>query len=849
MNIHARNAQNSRIQSLPAPPRKPAESQATEAPKPTSVLPEAQELKPADVEVVVQNSELAAGSSLSHVEIVDMPEAPSEAQAAQAAPAYQRPDLSQVEPRAVTTDEMENMLSTYNDNVKKRLADAKDGSLLHRFETSLRLMSMLNNPRLKEDPEASDILQMRRAQVEKEYKTLMDSPEVKAAFDGAQKDALATVFGEDIRFRSHQQASYLLSDTFQQDLADTPADKIQEKVQKELSALSLLNPRLAKNIADDLIEKTLRSQSLRMLQSNTEAGSEARENLGEALGVYLRAQQSAAGIGLQANNLTRLASLSDDKIKEITQAVAELAGSSEASDYNELAKNLLEKVDELPVDMQQDATRFLTHMQTQNVLGTVLLAGSVIGLTQRELPSDPKEWVSLTSASLGTASLSHFALRLAGLEKAADVASKMHYKLPVGSANIPVLGSVLTGVNITMDSMALYDEFHNEDLAGMTSRAMGVGSGIATLAAITVMSGPAAPITLIGSTVVGLAAWGVDAAWGESDLSGKVRQDLRTLGVSDQEQDIAEKFTRMQHQVNHAGWPGMGTIPFERSASREELQKKMANATLDERVAVVNHLMDQHTSGYEEKQLFDTVMQQSDDDFIALMNTMNSERLLEELESPADRKAVLNRMQSLSDQGMKKNAAIFGRLARLGDTGNLKTAWSKASPEVKQQVTAPQLKGMLKDLTDDWMTSDAKKDTALTLLQDPANATKLAENFNQPEGLKWFNDLREEFSISDQAKLLKHMQGHEELSAIFDKLYTPRARTSNSRRRYVPHLTHLDFNGPAAELTRELVKNMSGQEIRELNPDTRNTMKKLLTSARDSSFWNKDEWTAQILRL
>ncbi len=856
MNIQSRNqAQGPRP--LPAPPASPPSAPAVE--KPTSVLPEAQELKPADVEIVVQASELARGSSLSHVELVDVvgeevvaemtadTEVNTVAEIVVTAP-YKRPDLSQVKPRAIASEEMENLLDTYNNNVKEKLSAAQDGSLLDRFETSLRLMSMLNNPRLKEDPEAYDILQMRRAQVEAEYKALTQEPEVKAAFDAAQQDALQTVFGDNIRMRSHQQAAYLLSDSFQKELQDTAPEAIQEKIQKELSALSLLNPRLAKNIADDLIEKTLRSQALRMIQSNSEAGDAARASLGDALGVYLKAQQSTASIGLQANNLTRLASLPEDRIKEITQAVASLADGTEATDYNDLAQNLMKKVDQLPADIQEDASRFLSHMQTQNVLGTVLLAGSVIGLTQRGMPQDPKEWVGLTTASIGTASMSHFALRLAGLDDAANLVSKMHYKMPVGALKVPVLSSVLTGVNITMDSMALYDELHNEDIAGMTSRAMGIGSGVASIAAATVLSGPAAPITLIGATAVGLAAWGVDAVWGESDLSGAVRQDLRKLGVSTQEEAIARQYTHVSQMVDAYGWPGMGEIPFERPASREELQAQLKPADLSERVAVANQLMDQLTDSYEENQLFDTVMDVSDKDFVALMNQMNTGRLIEEIENAEARSQLLDRLQRLSDQGIEKPHRMLTRLARLDDTQHLDRMWSAASAETKQRISSADYKQMVSDLTDDWFTGDAQKATALKVLQDADSVGNLQKILNQPEGLSWFQNVRQEFSTEGQAALLRHLHQHEGLQGRFDELFTVAKGASTSPRARVP-LTKLGANLPAAELTRELISQMSPAEIQTLKPETRATMKRLLEQAQNTSFWNKEAYQAALQKL
>src|SRR5690606_10455720 len=148
---------------------------------------------------------------------------------------------------------------------------------------------------------------------------------------------------------------------------------------------------------------------------------------------------------------------------------------------------------------------------------------------------------------------------------------------------------------------ALARELKNEDTVGASTRAASVGAGVASMAALTVMSGPAAPITLIGATAVGLAAWGIDAAYGESDVAGQVRQDLRQLGISQREADLEQKFMPASDT-----WALPSLFPSAPHSSQ------LVAAPVSERLAMINRLMDQITPAETETVIQETLMQSSD---------------------------------------------------------------------------------------------------------------------------------------------------------------------------------------------------------------------------------------------
>lgn len=771
---------------VPAPPAQAAGAPAADA--------SPNELKPEDVPLIMSQSALAQGQSLAELPLV---ESAQEAQVEQAVAEMVSPEGAYT-PRAILPDEVKKVLDAYNGEVRKALEQATSGSRLDRFETSLRMLANLQDPRLQQDKQAWDVIQMRRSQIESEYQRLIQTPEVKQAFDQAREQALVKIFGSELKQRAGQQAAYLLSEDFQQELAKLPENEVQGRVQQELSALAILDPKQADVIASELIKRTVAHQALKSLQSQDESGIQVREGLSSALGVYLKAQQTAVGVSVQATNLSRLANLPDDQIKHLTDAVAELAQDTKADTHQQLANSLLSRVDDLPVELRQNASALIKHMQTQKVLGTVLLAGSVAGLMRTELPQDPKAWVSLGTGVVGTATMSHHAFRLVGLNQTADFAAKLNASAALGSLKIPVVGSLLTGINTTMDAVALVNEYQNEDHVGMATRAMGVGSGLATLAAITVMSGPAAPITLIGSTVVGLAAWGIDSVWGESDLTGKIRQDLRKLGISEQEERILEQY---------------------------EQGKPVAEASNPERVALVNALMDQRTNSREETMIYDTLMQVPAANFGALLKNIHAGRVVAELERRDELRGFLTRVAETVQPGPdtpKLLGPLMQSLATEKRSHELRDFLAKASPELKQTLPPATLQTMIDQLLKGW-TGGSEEKAVISLLTD-SGLKQPREGMLKLGGEKLVVKLNKELPESVTTTLIGSMLASEdpEVRSLAGKLY----QLPGQRR---GHLTHLGSDSTAARITADALKQLSADQLQSLPPDLKARMTQLLS--------------------
>lgn len=777
--MEVRAAGAMQVRSTPRPPDAPAQVPANPA----------EGLKPQEVPLLLSQSPLAQGQSLAEVPLIE----------AESFETYT--------PQAILPDEVKKVLDAYNGHVRQALEHAQKGSELAQFETSVKLMANLQDPHLQQDKQAWDVLQMRHSPIERAYQRLIQEPEVKQAFETARYQALNDIFGARLTQRAHQQAAYLLNDSFQRELDKLPEAQVQPRIEQELSALAILDPKLAKNVANELITRTAAHQSLKALQAGDDGGAALRANVSQALGLYLKAQQTAVGLSLQATNISRVVNLSDKQIGELTDAIADLARDSKASTPQQLALNLASRVEELPPELRQNASSLIRHMQAQNVLGTILLAGSVAGLLRQDMPKDPKAWLSLGAGTLGTATAAHVALRTLGLNKAADIANKLNFTTSLRGVNIPVIGAMLTGVNTTLDAMAFVDEVHNEDTAGAISHAMGVGSGLTTLAAITLMKGKAAPIALIGSTLTGLAAWGIDSLWGESDATGKIRQDLRAIGISADEKAALEKFK-----------------------AHPELDKM----SVSERVDTINALMDKATSSREEKQIVGILMHTPDKDFLPLMQQLHTPRLMSEIQGRQDLRLVLQRVAQQAAVPGRENDKIFAPmlqgLVNAGRFHEMNYLLEQAPKSFKQTLPPAAMQAMVDSLLKGWTRHDEEQ--AVVKLLSDKDLDNASQAMLKLGGEKLVLRLNSELDPADTGALLGKIMASKDadLRGLAAKLFS---RQPGQR---LPYLSPLGPDAESAKLAVTALGALSPKQIQALPAPLKASLTRLLTQTQQGDW-------------
>lgn len=622
--------------------------------------------------------------------------------------------------------ELEQLMTAYNTQIKTGLENAPPDSPLARFSGTLKLMANLQDPRLQQDTQAWELLQLRRSQIEAAYAEQSQQPEVKALFEQSRKTAMRESFGNPAA-RAQEQAEWITSPEFKAGMQSLPPAQAQARIQEAILGLAILDPKLAAKTTQVLTAELLEQQALTSLQSLGPEGESARKGFDKALGVYLKTQQSAIKSTMSANQVSRLMQLSNEQIDELSKAVAGLAAGTQAKTPLELMKALAGKLDKLPAHLRNDAAKLIDNLSKERVLGSLSLVGSVAGLLNQEVPTNPKAWLTTTSSVLGTAGSVHHGLRLLGFHNAADLANKINYQLPVGSVKVPMLGALTTTLGIATDTLGLMEESANEDHIGMQARTVGIGSGVASLAALTLLSGPAAPAVLIGSTVVGLAAWGINSVYGESDLTGELRQQLRKSGITPHEEQLIQ------------------TVAPEQRA-----------ATQNERVALSNALLDRGTDATEDARIGLQVMGGSDAEFRDQLEALHLPRLIRELDD-AQLVPLLERIYKTSPDTESRQALIDSSLQVFQSQNRpaaLQQLLQRLPEDSLSSITPEAYLGQLETLNSGSLQDPNRKALLETLLTRP-------DLSSQREGLsdqtllvqQWRSGMGPEQSVP----LLKHM--------------------------------------------------------------------------------------------
>ncbi len=769
----------------------------------------------------------------------------------------------------IPDEKMVEMLDTYNTELTETLKNAPEGSVLRRYQSAMRLMSMLENPELLEDVQARDALEMRRYKkddIAEVYNTLAKSPEVRQAFDQARQKALNATF-DNPQQASKAFANHLRSEPFLNSLKTLPPDKAQEKLNGELAKLSALNPRLAQEVSEQILEVTIAESAFAALRgADKTLAAQAENGIRETLDTYLKFQQSGAGVTHHLDNIAMLRHLPDEAISDLSQALARVARNvrvDDLKDNDKLARELLANLDELQPQQKVQAQALIKHMRHQGILNTVLLAGSIAGIAASGVPKDNETWAALAAGGLDVVSNSHHALRLAGLQRGADFLNKVNYTPEViraadhladGSrvvARFPLIGLAASGLGLAADGMALYRETQNEDVIGQATRVAGLASGAASIAAVTVMSGPAAPITLIGATTVGLAAWAIDATWGESELTGQVRQDLRTLGISTAEEDTTKELTTRPSTSSHPRYKNV-RYPLSDTAIRQQAQQ----SPLQDRVALINQYMDERwTDRGEETLIFNVLKDTPDKDFLPLIEMLDTGKLANEIENETQAATLLDRMASAYEKqnGQPAGPKLSTYLQRLTEDHRegVVRQFLKRNPEAKAALPPEVLKTMTQNLMNGG--TDGTEEYVTQRLLTEATATQFDGVMAQAD-TAYFDQLVDELetyqvsNIINKALWSSNPDTRAQGMALYDRLKDPFSYTVKRGPHAGKRHVYRDL-GSGASATERFLKRSSNTQLAALPRDTVEQLGRDLKTYYDRLIFPDDAIATQIARL
>lgn len=421
----------------------------------------------------------------------------------------------------------------YLAKIQGKLKDAPEGSELEHLKNLYIALEMSKDPELDADLRARidvDEIQNKIAELSK-------SETVQKAFQDARNEAIQEVFGS--HDAVNELATHILSADFQEYLSMLPEDQQRDVLKAELEKLTFLNPAKAQEVQKNLLGRQLQSQSGTILKNTSlEERKEAFAKIFDAVNdpntTGDKSAKAADGLAqiFEALSPAEMAKMQEylslmGKDPTASQKLFQLL-SSKLSNAGPSGTAALEK---------------LGKIHASGKLGAFMTLAAAVATTGK-LPDaiakgDFKSVADLASSAMSVAG---GAAGLFDTEKMLLAAKNLHLDAGLkeitaagrlASAGkflkvVEVLGPIGDIAGAGLDAYGSYKDFEAGDTVGGYSKAVGAGAGatgaVAGVFILAGSTGPGAPFVLAGATIIGLAAWGFDSAFGESDEETFLRQ-------------------------------------------------------------------------------------------------------------------------------------------------------------------------------------------------------------------------------------------------------------------------------------------------------------------------------------
>ena len=588
-----------------------------------------------------------------------------------------------------------------SEEITKAIGAAGERSPMRKLGLALSLLHLLETDEVngwqtleQYDPEARAVLGMRRASLRRVADRMLEHAAVKRGLAAARRDALRKVLGSDHARQIAAYAEYLRSDAFHDPLDALSERERADRIKTELAKLTTLDPGVAQETAVALagIEAVRRPAAVldnRFRKRASSGGGPAElEAIDRVLQVYAdlpdlpvapsqvkeaittaKRGKKAIGAGTKLHTLLR-------DVGTRRRIASRLQRAMSHRSYYAMLKDpqAVEKIaKELEATNEPETAALLRRMGQTTLAGrgfatfTSLLA--LAGIVTTWPPT--KSWqdmLSFASASLSiTSSLRHTSkfvlkdlprlgmallgadfkvVRVAhgGVEAAKLAGAAKFIRL---ARFLGVVGDILI-LPVTISN--LVDEVKNKDPVGVWTSAVAATSGLvglcASIAAFTGATGVGAPLAAIAA-VVGLAAACVNWLAGESAMTGQVRRDLETLGISTEEDRVVDSYTRKRgRKVQHAG-DLFFSHPTTVRRSKAEIRSLARTASPRRKAHLINHYMDQNTDQAEETLIYQVLMDTPVETgaFLELASELDTKVLADELENQQQNAQVLRRLE------------------------------------------------------------------------------------------------------------------------------------------------------------------------------------------------------------
>lgn len=449
---------------------------------------------------------------------------------------HRKTNLLQCPPlSAVGTQQLSAMEKAYFAKVQDKLKAAPEGSDLEKLKKLYIALEMVNNP----DIDAALRQRIDVDKVKAEIQELSQKPEVQKAFADARQEAVKEVFGQ--HAAAEELAQHILSPAFQEYLSLLPEEEQTAILKAELGKLQFIDPAKAAEVQKALVGQQLEAKSITLLSKTS--FEERKDAFAQVFALINDPMNAGDKSAKAADGLAKaIEKLSPAEMAQLEALMQEQARNPKAAEkiYQLLASKL---------PANSPALERLGSIHASGKLGGFMTLVASVATTGKVpdaiAKGDFKSVADLTSSAFSVAGGAKGVADMFGFSKAVEAAKDLPLEAGMKEINaagrlaksskvlkaMEFLGPVGDVLTFGLDGYGSYQEYNNGDYVGAGAKAVSAGAGgVGAVAGVMILAGstgPGAPVVLVGATVVGLIAWGVDAAFGESDEETFLRQ----LGV------------------------------------------------------------------------------------------------------------------------------------------------------------------------------------------------------------------------------------------------------------------------------------------------------------------------------
>lgn len=581
--------------------------------------------------------------------------------------------------RDITDTQWDRFDKLVREKAAKTIEAATSGAV-YKFQTAIRLIS-LSDPNAKigkhqqclrqHDNEAYEVLEPRKALVDARRAELFQTPEVQKVFSDAKRDAAAVTLGS-LQGRAESYRNYLLSPAFAARLDAEAESKRAALLTSCLIRLHTLEPSYGEAVAEHWTAQQLCQSPIAMLEDLPQQQVErALLDLLEVLAKLSHEEEMSRGV--VPADLRGVPPVGP--VLSVYKCLAEEP--SRTSIARALTRGmktpyLRDQLDRAGTDRALEAlarhnnhtARFVEALKrtdsTRRVFSTILGAWALAaactspdGSTgdqayrHRRAASSLQAAVAFIGATDETLCVSGDAFnwlrtKITGksyryVATGAVAPNRLHLIAEHGlvSKTCKWLGPFGEALSLYVSALNVGVEMKNHDTAGTVAAIGGCLSAVMGFCyTLTVIGGAAFPPFLIVSAVIGVGAFLLNEFCGTSSLTGRITDDLTTLGVFGSEAKALSAYKRSIRNSNAGGSLNRETAKQYQGAPRLSLNK---------RLEVINGCIKGKTKATQETIVW-TMFRDSREvpaNFVYLIEATDPARIADELEDDNEARDVM----------------------------------------------------------------------------------------------------------------------------------------------------------------------------------------------------------------